>query len=152
MRPSRKSEYPWYVPFGFIPCSSPITSQASLDVDQLMLGESACTIKGAIGANKGTHMGGGHWGQQGADGAQEWPKEWHNCKPCNQSQPSASRSTSKIESINAAPFVYAPFTPLLPAPVYPKTKLSTLKGWPKGPALTMSIAPGSRSIKMTRGT
>ena len=34
------------------------------------------------------------------------PREWHNWKPCKQSQPSASlRTTSKTLSINSAPSV-----------------------------------------------
>jgi len=41
---------------------------------------------------------------------------------------------------------------LLPAPVYPKTKLSGLKSWPNGPALTESIVPGSRSNNTALGT
>jgi len=41
---------------------------------------------------------------------------------------------------------------LLPAPVYPKTKLSGLKSYPNGPALTESIVPGSKSIKTALGT
>ena len=39
-----------------------------------------------------------------------------------------ARTTSKNETINSEPSVYAPFTQLLPAPVCPKTKLSTQKG------------------------
>lgn len=34
----------------------------------------------------------------------------------------------------------------------PKTKLSGLKTWPKGPDLTESIVPGSRSTSTARGT
>ena len=34
----------------------------------------------------------------------------------------------------------------------PKTKLSGLKTCPKGPDLTESIVPGSRSMRMARGT
>jgi len=41
---------------------------------------------------------------------------------------------------------------LLPAPVCPKTKLSGLKSCPNGPALTESMVPGSRSIRMALGT
>ena len=39
---------------------------------------------------------------------------------------------SKTEPINSVSSMYDPFTHLLPAPVCPKTKLSTQKGWPKG--------------------
>lgn len=34
----------------------------------------------------------------------------------------------------------------------PNTKLSGLKIWPKGPDLTESMVPGSRSTRMARGT
>ena len=40
----------------------------------------------------------------------------------------------------------------LPAPECPKTKLSGLKSWPKGPDLTASIVPGSRSSSTHLGT
>ena len=47
-------------------------------------------------------------------------KDWRNWKPYKHSQPSASlRTTSKTKSINLVP-------------VYPKTKLFSLKGWSKG--------------------
>ena len=47
-------------------------------------------------------------------------KDWRNWKPYKHSQPSASlRTTSKTNSINLVP-------------VYPKTKLFSLKGWSKG--------------------
>ena len=47
-------------------------------------------------------------------------KDWRNSKPYKHSQPSASlRTTSKTKSINLVP-------------VYPKTKLFSLKGWSKG--------------------
>merc|ERR1719291_1662579 len=39
-----------------------------------------------------------------------------------------------------------------PAPDWPKTKLSGRKIWPKGPERTESIVPGSRSIRIARGT
>jgi len=43
--------------------------------------------------------------------------------------------------------------PLQQRPDYkPKTKLSGLKTCPKGPDLTESIVPGSRSMRMARGT
>ena len=41
---------------------------------------------------------------------------------------------------------------LLPAPDCPKTKLSGRKICPKGPARTESMVPGSRSIRIARGT
>lgn len=37
-------------------------------------------------------------------------------------------------------------------PYVPNTKLSGLKIWPKGPDLTESMVPGSRSTRMARGT
>ena len=37
-------------------------------------------------------------------------------------------------------------------PYIPNTKLSGLKIWPKGPDLTESMVPGSRSTRMARGT
>ena len=37
-------------------------------------------------------------------------------------------------------------------PYVPNTKLSGLKIWPKGPGLTESMVPGSRSTRMARGT
>jgi hypothetical protein len=45
-----------------------------------------------------------------------------------------------------------PFAQLLPAPLWPKTKLSGRKRPPRGPDCTESIVPGSRSIKTARGT
>merc|ERR1719181_2525386 len=59
------------------------------------------------------------------------PSEWVMVKPWRQSQPLAQ---------------------LLPAPDWPKTKLSGRKIWPKGPERTESMVPGSRSIRMLRGT
>lgn len=41
---------------------------------------------------------------------------------------------------------------MLPAPLYPNTKLSGLNKLPNGPALTESIVPGSKSTKIALGT
>ena len=40
---------------------------------------------------------------------------------------------------------------LFPAPDCPNTKLSGLKIWPKGPDLTESMVPGSRSTRTACG-
>ena len=47
---------------------------------------------------------------------------------------------------------FYPLAQLFPAPVYPKTKLSGLKSCPNGPALTESMVPGSKSIRIALGT
>ena len=41
-----------------------------------------------------------------------------------------------------------PSTQLLPAPVWPKTKLSGRNNWPNGPARTLSIVPGTEMLLM----
>ena len=41
-----------------------------------------------------------------------------------------------------------PSTQLLPAPVWPKTKLSGRNSWPNGPARTLSIVPGTEKWLM----
>ena len=43
------------------------------------------------------------------------------------------------------------FAQLLPAPVCPKTKLSGRKSWPKGPARTLSMVPGSLAAIRGKG-
>ena len=43
---------------------------------------------------------------------------------------------------------YCPSTQLLPAPVWPKTKLSGRNNWPNGPARTLSIVPGTKMLLM----
>ncbi|KAF3844547.1 hypothetical protein F7725_007710 [Dissostichus mawsoni] len=64
------------------------------------------------------------------------PRECVSWKPCRQSQPSASfLTTSRTESTSSAP----------------STKLSGLKIWPKGPDLTESMVPGSKSTSTARG-
>jgi hypothetical protein len=45
-----------------------------------------------------------------------------------------------------------PFAQLLPAPLWPNTKLSGRKRPPRGPDRTASMVPGSRSTKIARGT
>lgn len=45
-----------------------------------------------------------------------------------------------------------PFAQLLPAPLWPKTKLSGRKRPPRGPERTESMVPGSRSMRTARGT
>merc|ERR1719499_774040 len=42
--------------------------------------------------------------------------------------------------------------PVVASPLCPNTKLSGLKIWPKGPDLTLSMVPGSRSTRTALGT
>ena len=44
--------------------------------------------------------------------------------------------------------ICCPSTQLLPAPVWPKTKLSGRNSWPNGPARTLSIVPGTEKWLM----
>ena len=64
-----------------------------------------------------------------------------------------SKSTCSKTTCHKDILVYSrPFAQLLPAPLWPNTKLSGRKRPPRGPDRTASMVPGSRSIRIARGT